>query len=157
MSQALIVWLCASLLISACGASEESEPAPAAKVVAEEQLERLVPALVDAVQTKQPVFVMDHVAAGFKEARGLDYFDLRSLVESSAFREEPVGARLESLAITPLDADKQRVEARVVFALGRQIAAGSPPPDGAVTYALDVVFEKHDAVWRAVSGSYRRE
>jgi hypothetical protein len=157
VSQLWIVWMIGSLVFSACGAREDAGRSASAAPAAEERIEVLVPALVDAIQTKQPVFVMSHVDTRFKEERGLDYFDVRSLVETSAFRKEDVGARLESLAITPVDADRRRVEARVTFALGQRIAAGSPPPAGSVTYALDLVFEKHDAVWQAVGGSYRRE
>ena len=157
MSQAWIVALSACLAFAACGPSESKAPAAVAKAAVDEQLEALVPELVDAIQAKQPVFVMDHVGEAFKDERGLDYFGVRSVVESYAFRDEEVGARLESVAITPIEADKQRVVARVAFALGQRIAADKALPPGAVTYAFDLVFEKHDARWRAVAGSYRRE
>lgn len=158
MSQAWIVWLGVWLALAGCGPSEQGKrSAGGGATAAEEELESVVPALVDAIQAKQPVFVMDHVAEGFKEERGLDYFGVRSLVEAYAFRDEDVGARLESVAITPIDDDERKVEARVAFALGQRIAEGAPLPPGAVTYAFDLVFEKRDSVWRAVAGSYRRE
>jgi hypothetical protein len=128
---------------------------PAAE--ADERIEILVPGLVDAIQAKQPVFVMDHVSTAFKEERGLDYYGVRSLVESFAFRDEEVGARLESVAITPAENGQQRVAARVSFALGQRLAENTPLPPGAVTYSLDLLFARDGARWQAVGGSYRRE
>ena len=117
----------------------------------------LLPDLVDAIQAKQPVFVMDHVADSFKDDRGLDYFGVRSLVDTFAFHEEEVGARLESVAITPAENGEQRVAARVAFALGQRLAPGAPLPERAVTYAVDLVFARQGARWQAIRGSYRRE
>ncbi len=120
-----------SLLLCACDRAGEEQPASAR--IGEEPLERLLPDLVDAIQAKQPVFVMDHVAEGFKDDRGLDYFGVRSLVESYAFRDEEVGARLESVEVAPAADGQQRVRARVAFALGQRLAAGAALPPGAVT------------------------
>ncbi len=132
------------------------EPAePAAET--EERIELLVPGLVDAIQAKQPMFVMDHVSPAFKEERGLDYWGVRSLVETYAFRDDEVGARLESVAITPAEDGRQRVAARVSFALGQRLAEGDPLPPGAVTYSLDLLFARDGARWQAVGGSYKRE
>ena len=147
--------LVSALLLVACGPAADTEPAAAR--APDEQIEVLVTALVDAVQAKQPVFVMDHVAGAFKDERGLDYFGVRSLVESFAFRDEEVGARLESLAISPGENGAQRVSARVSFVLGRRLSAGAPLPPGGVTYALELVFAKNGVRWQATGGSYRRE
>ncbi len=143
------------VLLFACDRSGEEQPASAP--TAEEQIERVVPDLVDAIQAKQPVFVMDHVAEGFKDDRGLDYFGVRSLVESYAFRDEEVGARLESVEVAPAADGQQRVRARVAFALGQRLAAGAALPPGAVTYSFDLVFAKNGALWQAIGGSYTRE
>ncbi|MGH9887679.1 MAG: hypothetical protein ACREBE_19265 [bacterium] len=152
----MIVWLIGSVVFSSCGAGEQSA-LPAAAPAVDEQLEVVVPAIVDALQSKQAEFVMSHVGSSFAEERGLDYFDVRSLVESYTLRDESLGARLESVALTPLSADTQRVEARVTFTRGQQLAEGVAPPAGAVTYAFDLVFAKRAGVWQARSGSYRRE
>jgi hypothetical protein len=144
-----------SLLLFACERASEDQPATAP--TAEERIEVLLSDLVDAIQAKQPVFVMDHVSEGFKDDRGLDYFGVRSLVESYAFRDEEIGARLESVAITPAANGEQRVSARVAFALGQRLAAGAPLPPGAVTYSFDVVFARNGARWQAIAGSYLRE
>ena len=155
-----IAALAIALFLLGCGSADEGEPAPAAAAeerIAEERIEVLVPGLIDAIQAKQPVFVMDHVSTDFKDDRGLDYFGVRSLVETFAFRDVEVGARLESVAITPAENGRQRVAARVSFALGHRLAEGAPLPPGAVTYSLDLVFARDGARWQAVGGSYRRE
>jgi hypothetical protein len=144
-----------SLLLLACGQADEAKPPPSAAT--ESRLDVLLPDLVDAIQAKQPVFVMDHVAEAFKDERGLDYFGVRGLVESYAFRDEEIGARLESAVITPAENGEQRVAARVSFALGQRLTAGAPLPPGAVTYSFDLVFARNGARWQAVGGSYRRE
>ena len=54
-----------------------------------------MPALVDALGRGETSFVMDHVATAFKEERGLDYYDVRALVEMAAFSEPPIGVRLD--------------------------------------------------------------
>lgn len=144
-----------ALFLLGCGVAEEVAPPDAPQ--AEERIEALLPGLIDAIQAKQPVFVMDHVSPEFKDERGLDYFDVRSLVEAYAFRDDEVGARLESVAITPAENGRQRVAARVSFALGQRLAEGTPLPPGAVTYAVDLIFARDGARWQAVSGGYRRE
>ena len=154
-SHSSIAALAISLLLFACERAGEEQPATARAT--EERLERLLPDLVDAIQAKQPVFVMEHVGEGFKDDRGLDYFGVRSLVESYAFRDEEIGARLESVAITPAASGEQHVSARVAFALGQRLAAGAPLPPGAVTYSFDVVFAKNGEHWQAIGGSYARE
>ncbi len=147
--------LALALLLPGCDLPTEAEP-PAAPV-ADENIDVLLPALIDAIQAKQPVFVMEHVSLAFVDERGLDYYGVRSLVESFAFRDDEVGARLESVAIAPAEDGRQRVAARVSFALGQRLAEGTPLPPGAVTYALDLLFARDGARWQAVSGSYRRE
>lgn len=144
-----------ALFVFGCGAAEEVETPPAP--VVEERMEALLPGLIDAIQAKQPVFVMDHVSTDFKDDRGLDYFGVRSLVETWAFRDDEVGARLESVSITPAEDGRLRVAARVSFAVGQRLVEGTPLPPGAVTYALDLVFARDGARWQAVGGSYRRE
>ena len=139
----------------ACGQVDVETPGPEA--AAPERIEVLVPDLVDAIQAKQPGFVMDHVADSFKDDRGLDYFGVRSLVDTYAFHDATVGARLESVAITPAGNGEQRVVARVAFALGARLAPDGPLPQRAVTYAVDLVFARQGARWQAVRGSYRRE
>jgi len=150
------VFLCALLALSACERSEGERPAPAAPAV-DEDLGRLVPSLVDSIQAKQSTFVMDHVSSKFKEDGGLDYYDVRSLVETAALRSETVGARLESSQVTAEADGRQRVAARVSFALGQRLAAGEPLPEGGVVYAIEVVFAKNGPKWEAVGGRYRRE
>ncbi|MEX2204769.1 MAG: hypothetical protein WEF50_00910 [Myxococcota bacterium] len=144
-----------ALFVLACGAADEVA-APLAPLV-EERMDVLLPGLIDAIQAKQPVFVMDHVSTDFKDDRGLDYFGVRSLVETWAFRDDEVGARLESVAITPVEDGRLHVAARVSFAVGQRLVEGAPLPPGAVTYALDLVFAREGARWQAVGGSYRRE
>jgi hypothetical protein len=100
---------------------------------------------------------MDHVSPKFKEDGGLDYYDVRALVETAALRSEVVGARLESSQVTPEPEGRQRVAARVSFALGQRLALGEPLPEGGVVYAIEVVFAKNGAKWEAVGGRYRRE
>jgi hypothetical protein len=144
-----------SLLLFACERAGEEQAATAPTT--EERMEALLPDLVAAIQAKQPVFVMEHVAEGFKDDRGLDYFGVRSLVESYAFRDEEIGARLESVAIAPAANGEQRVRARVAFALGQRLLADAPLPPGAVIYSFDVVFARSGAHWQASGGSYTRE
>ena len=143
------------LALIACFKSEEKQVAPAP--AAAERIEVLVPELVDAIQAKQPEFILDHLDESFKAEDGLDYFGVRSLVDSYAFRDEEVGARLESVSVTPESDGRQRVKARVSFALGGRLAESAPLPKGAVTYALDLIFELDGTRWQAVAGSYRRE
>ena len=130
----------ALLLLGAAGCDQiERAVAPAESEPATyERIDVLLPDLIDAIQAKQPVFVMDHVSTEFKDERGLDYYGVRSLVESFAFRDDEVGARLESVAITPAEDGRQRVAARVSFALGQRLSEGAPLPPGAVTDALDL-------------------
>jgi hypothetical protein len=149
---ALAVALCVAALCACDGSGSERQPIPPP----DEDLAQLIPSLVDSVQAKQPLFVMDHVAETFKEERGLDYFGVRALVETFALRDEPVGARLESSEVTPIDDATKRVSARVAFAPGRRLEPGESLPDGAVVYALDVVFAKNGPRWQAVRGSYAR-
>ncbi|MFI5314244.1 MAG: hypothetical protein ACHQ6T_00955 [Myxococcota bacterium] len=148
--------LCA-LAFAALGACDQrvSEPAAAPPPV-DEDLAVLIPSLVDSIQAKQPAFLMDHVAQSFKEERGLDYFDVRALVERFAYRDDAVGARLESSEVTPDSDGRQRVSARVAFALGQRLAPGAVLPDGAVVYALELVFAKNGPRWQAVRGRYDR-
>jgi len=143
-----------ALILLGCGQTEEAQ---SPEHEAEEHIEALLPGLIDAIQAKQPVFVMDHVSPAFKDDRGLDYFGVRSLVETYAFRDDEVGARLESVAITPAENGQQRVAARVAFALGRRLATGAPLPPDAVTYSFDLMFARDGARWQAVGGTYRRE
>jgi hypothetical protein len=136
---------------------EEHTPAAAVAPVSEEDLAELVPSLVAAVQQKEVSFLLDHVAPSFKEEGGLDFYAVRALVENYALRKEPIGARLESSLVTPENDSRQRVTARVSFARGQSLEPGMPLPEGAVTYALDLAFEKDGLRWRAVSGRYKRE
>jgi hypothetical protein len=145
--------LALALFLLGCGETDDGAKPGAA----EEQIEVLLPGLIDAIQAKQPVFVMDHVSLEFKDERGLDYYGIRSLVETWAFRDDEVGARLESVAITPAENGRQRVAARVAFAVGQRLAQGAPLPTDAVTYSFDLVFAREGTRWQAVSGSYRRE
>ncbi len=148
---------CAALLaLGACDPSQRDTPAAPAPV-AEENLDLLIPSLVDAIQAKQPKFVLDHVAQTVKEAGGLDYYDVRALVEKFAFVEDIVGARLESVKLTPESDGRQRVSARVAFALGQRLAPGESLPKNGVVYALEVVFAKSAGSWQAVGGRYKRE
>jgi len=151
-SRLLALFAAALVGLSACdGAGERKAPPPA-----DEDLALLIPSLVDAIQAKQPVFVMDHVAQTFKEDGGLDYYDVRALVERFAFGDGAVGARLEDSEVTP-DADgKRRVSAHVAFASGQRLARGESLPEGSVVYALEVVFAKNGPRWQAVGGRYKR-
>ncbi|HKC49796.1 MAG TPA: hypothetical protein VKF60_03315 [Myxococcota bacterium] len=149
--------ICAALLaLAACGPAQR-DPAPPAAPVADENLELLIPSLVDAIQAKQPKFVLDHVSHTFKEDGGLDYYDVRALVEKFALVDDVVGARLESVRLTPESDGRQRVSARVAFALGQRLAPGDSLPEDGVVYALEVVFAKNAGGWQAVGGRYKRE
>ncbi len=144
--------------VGACSEDESAKPdPPPAAAPATERLEELVPALVDAIQAKQPIFVLDHVAESFRASDGLDYFGVRALVDTNALRDEEVGARLDGVSITAQPDGRQRVVADVSFALGQRLAADGPLPPGAVTYALDLLFALDGARWQAISGSYRRK
>jgi len=146
--------LAGALCALACDASDKAAPATAPS--ADETLEALVPSLVDAIQAKQPVFVLDHLATTFKEDGGLDYYDVRALVEKYAFEPQPIGARLDAIAVTPIGDERRRVSAKVAFAFGQRLAIGAPLPEGGVVYALEVDFAKSGPRWQAVSGSYKR-
>jgi hypothetical protein len=157
MSRSLgAVFLFALLALAGCDRSEGEQPAPSAPA-RDEDLALLVPSLVDSLQAKQSGFVLDHVSPKFKEDGGLDYYDVRALVEKAALRSEPVGARLETSQVTPEPDGRQRVSARVSFALGQRLAPGDPLPEGGMVYAIEVVFAKNGPKWEAVGGRYRRE
>lgn len=149
------VFLCALLALAACERTQDEQPARAP--VREEELSVLVPSLVDAIPSKQVAFVMEHVSPKFKEEGGLDYYDVRALVEKAALREDVVGARLESSSLGEEPEGRQRVSARVAFAPGQRLGPGDALPAGGVVYAIELVFEKSGAKWQAVGGRYRRE
>jgi hypothetical protein len=151
---------CTALLsLAACGPSQSDAPptTPPPAPVVDEDLDLLIPSLVDAIQAKQPKFVLDHVAQTFKEDGGLDYYDVRALVEKFAYVGDIVGARLESVKVTPESDGRQRVSARVAFALGQRLAPGDSLPGNSVVYAIEVVFAKSASSWQAVGGRYKRE
>jgi hypothetical protein len=150
---------CALLLVfAACDSSQrEAPPAAPEAPAADENLDLLIPSLVDAIQAKQPNFVLEHVAQAFKEDGGLDFYDVRALVEKYAFVEDAVGARLESVQVTPQSDGRQLVSARVAFTLGQRLAAGESLPKDSVVYAIDVVFARSEGRWQAVGGRYKRE
>jgi hypothetical protein len=154
-SRVLALALLAAAL-SGCDSRENAAPPAAAAPQADESLDALVPSLVDALQAKQTAFVLDHVARGFKEDGGLDFYDVRALVEKYTLGEQPVGARLEQVELTPESDGRQRVSARVAFALGQRLSADAPLPEGGVVYALEVEFAKDGPRWQAVGGRYRR-
>jgi len=161
------VVLCALLAGSACqreespprgGTGETSQRAEApAAPERDEDLATLVASLVDSIQAKQSSYVLDHVSAQFKEDGGLDYYDVRALVEKYALAPGAVGARLESSALTPEAEGRQRAVTQVAFASGQRLAKGEPLPAGAVVYRIEVVFAKIGAKWQAVGGRYKRE
>jgi len=144
--------------LSGCDSGERRAPAAGAPAPAEadESLDALVPSLVDAIQAKQTAFVLDHVARGFKEDGGLDFYDVRALVEKYTLGDEPIGARLEQLELTPESDGRRRATARVAFARGQRLAAGAPLPQDGLVYALEVEFAKSGPRWEAVGGRYRR-
>jgi hypothetical protein len=141
--------------VSACDSGERPASAPAVAPQADESLGSLVPSLVDAIQAKQTAFVLDHVSRGFKEDGGLDFYGVRALVEKYTLDDEPVGARLEQVELTPESDGRQHVAARVAFARQR-LAAGTPLPEGGVVYALELEFARSGPRWEAVGGRYRR-
>jgi hypothetical protein len=162
-----LVWLAVALAVALIArevrrAHPEAQPAGAetqsAAPMEDEVLANVVPELVDALGRRDTRYVMDHVATGFKEERGLDYYDVRALVETAAFSEQPLGARLEDLELTPIgDGGRQIAKARISFARGRRLVRGEPLPEGAVTYAVEAVFAKDGPRWVALTGTYRRE
>ncbi len=154
-SLASIAALAISIAVSGCGPSDE-EKSSAAQAT-EERLDQVLRDVVDAIQAKQPAFIMDHVAEEFVDEGGLDYFGVRSLVEAYAFRDEEIGARLESVEITPSGEGEQHVEARVAFTVGQRIPEGAELPADATIYSFEVVFELRATRWLAVRGRYRRE
>ena len=138
----------------ASSANEES----AAPSVTDESLADLVPDLVDALGRRDTRFVMDHVAKNFKEERGLDYYDVRALVETAVLSDPPLGVRLDKLELTPLgDGSRQIASGTLAFARGQRLLRGAPLPEGAVSYAVEVVFAKDGPRWLALTGTYRRE
>ncbi len=122
----------------------------------DEALSDLVPALVAALGRGETSFVMDHVSTSFKEERGLDYYDVRALVEMAAFAEPPVAVRMDELQLTPVGDARAIAAATLSFARGQPLAAGAPLPDGAVSYAVEAVFAKDGPRWVALTGTYRR-
>src|SRR5262249_12744278 len=142
---------------------EPSAPAPgggssAAVVSAEESLADLVPELIDALGRRDTRFVMEHVSTSFKEERGLDYYDVRALVETAVLSDPPLGVRLEHLELTPLgDGSRQIASGTLAFARGQRLLRGTALPQDAVSYLVDVVFAKPDQRWVALTGTYRRE
>ena len=162
-----LVWVAVALAVAliarevrrahpdAAPAGTETQATAAAE---DEVLADVVPELVDALGRRDTRFVMDHVATGFKEERGLDYYDVRALVETAAFGEQPLGTLLEDLELTPIgDGGRQIARARISFARGHRLLRGEPLPDGAVTYAVEAVFAKDGPRWVALTGTYRRE
>lgn len=147
------------LALAGCEPSSRGDDSPPAEtaLAADEKLDVLIPSLVDAIQAKQPDFVMTHVGTDFKEDGGLDYYGVRALVEKFALGDDPVGARLESVTVTPEADGRQRARTRVAFAAGRRLASGESLPEGGVVYAIEVVFEKREGRWQAVGGRYARE
>jgi hypothetical protein len=157
---AVLALACAAAL-GACDARDRAAapgttPAAATPPEQEESLDALVPSLVDAVQAKQGSFVLEHVARSFKEDGGLDYYDVRALLEKYTLGEGPVGARLEKLELTPDGDGRQRAATLVAFASGQRLAAGAPLPEGGVVYAVEIVFAKEGKRWQAVGGRYKR-
>jgi hypothetical protein len=162
-----LVWLAVALAVALIArevrrAHPDALPASAATqataAAQDETLADVVRELVDALGRRDTRFVMEHVATGFKEERGLDYYDVRALVETAAFSDQPLGARLEDLELTPIgDGGRQIARARISFARGHRLAAGEPLPEGAVSYAVEAVFAKDAGRWVALTGTYRRE
>ncbi len=148
-----------ALAVAACGEPERETQTPDApsQPQPEESLERLLPSLVDAVQAKQSQFVMEHIATDFKEDGGLDYHDVRALVEKYALADDVVGARLEKVEVTPGGEGRAHVVSHVAFALGQRLAKGESLPEGSVVYAIEIAFEKREGRWLAVGGRYKRE
>jgi hypothetical protein len=154
------VVLAGALAVRWSGVLERHEsPAARPEPVSEERLDELLPSLVGAVQDKEVGYLLDHVAPSFKEQGGLDFYAIRALLQQYALGKEPIGARLESYSVAPESDAHQRVTCQVSFVRGQKLT-GDPKlalPEGAVTYALDLVFERDGLRWRAVSGSYKRE
>ena len=137
-------------------AASRAAAAQGAATAQDEALSDLLPALVAALGRGETSFVMDHVSTSFKEERGLDYYDVRALVEMAAFSEPPLGVRLDELQLTPVGDARAIANATLSFARGQPLAAGAPLPDGAVTYAVEAVFAKDGPRWVALTGTYRR-
>jgi len=162
-----LVWLAVALAVALIArevrrthpdARPAGAEAPSAASAEDEVLADVVPELVDALGRRDTRYVMDHVATGFKEERGLDYYDVRALVETAAFSEQPLGTRLDDLELTPIgDGGRQIAKARISFARGQRLVRGEPLPDGAVTYDVEAVFAKDGPRWVALTGTYRRE
>ena len=137
--------------------ASRSAAAQGAATAQDEDLAELLSALVAALGRGETSFVMDHVSTAFKEERGLDYYDVRALVEMAAFSEPPLSVRLDELKLTPVGDARAIANATLSFARGQHLAPGAPLPEGAVTYAVDAVFAKDGQRWVALTGSYRRE
>jgi hypothetical protein len=139
------------------GATTGSAAANGAAPAEDEALADLLPALVAALGRGETSFVMEHVSTSFKEERGLDYHDVRALVEMAAFSEPPVAVRLDELKLTPIGDARAIATATLSFARGQPLPAGAPLPAGGVTYAVEAVFAKDGPRWVALTGTYRRE
>jgi hypothetical protein len=160
------VAVCALLGAPACQRDESPPAAPGAAASQagappaperNEDLAALVSSLVDSIQAKQSSFVLDHLSPQFKEEGGLDYYDVRALVEKYTLAPGIVGARLEQSALAPEAEGRQRAVSHVAFASGQRLGKGEPLPPGAVVYLIEVVFAKSGAKWQAVGGRYKRE
>ncbi len=137
-------------------AASGSAAATSGATAQDEALAELVPALVAALGRGETSFVMDHVSTSFKEERGLDYYDVRALVEMAALSAPPVAVRLDELQLTPVGDARAIASATLSFARGQPLAQDAPLPAGAVTYAVEAVFAKDGARWVALTGTYRR-
>ena len=158
----LAVALAAALIARQLRGPEPRAPVPgggpAVLAPGDEVLAELIPQLVDALGRRDTRFVMEHVSTGFKEERGLDYYDVRALVETAVFSDPPLGVRLDRLELTPLgDGSRQIASANLAFARGQRLLRGAPLPEGAVSYTVEVVFAKAGARWVALTGAYKRE
>ena len=159
-----LVWVVVGVAVALIARELQRQPSAASGSAAatsaapsqDEALAELLPALVAALGRGETSFVMDHVSTSFKEERGLDYYDVRALVEMAAFAKPPIAVRLDELQLTPVGDARAIAAATLSFARGQALGPGAPLPADAVTYMVEAVFAKDGARWVALTGTYRR-
>ena len=136
-------------LLAGCGPAGER---------ADADLHQLLDDVIGAIEDKDPGAVLAPVSYRFEATGGLGYPDIEALALTFLLRDEPVGARLEDVRISPgTTADSRRVDATVWFVSGTRLRdRPGPVPESAVAYRVELVFELLGTRWQAVRGAYAR-
>jgi hypothetical protein len=122
------------------------------------EVRSLIDEIVEAVEGRRPQVVLDYLAFDFRSNDGLTYPDVQSILLEYLIPERTIGARLESLDLTPgAGSEEIRARAAIRFARGTRLSDRAlPPPPGSVLYDFDILFRRLAGEWRAVRGGYER-